>query len=424
MRQFFRVGFCQVDDPSIVHDSEDCFLFCTPVAACGPMLTEEEALSRPIASPERVRPKLGLARELFRLTNALSCGFNKLEEGVEMFQKPPEEHPWFADTFQQFNQLQQQVEEQEEMLLNLQYDTKAQLDKYVSLLDKLSDGVDLRSGWDDLLAALNSIFSESPLDISSISSTAGQMKTKREITKLVNITIERTKDNTAKLLKDRQEQIDICKEEAKEMEEKIQKGYKQAQAEANKTLDATVNNFRQHLMSVLNKVDRKDWYDIILDSDAIHACAIHQNLTYMQIILDLLPEAQQKIKALNQFDRNGLTPLMLVASKASSPADFHPYSTAFELSKDMLKFYNFVESLIGLGADKNITNKTGRSALGYFWTGLEGRHITRATFRIPDMQNGADIRRMEGLLTPDQGATPADEEVQQQGEDDEVGFGD
>lgn len=333
MRQFFRAGFHQVDDPSIVHGSEYSYVFCTPETAAEPLLTEEEALTRPIASPERVRPKLGLARKLFQLTKKRCSCFKNLKEEAEKFKKPPEEHPLFADTMNQMLQLRQKMDQAENLLQG----------RGMSMLGLLG-------------------FSGNS-------------------------------------------ELQSMRQQINESYETIQRGYKDAADNANEKLALDSIEFLHDVMAILSKaVDNKDWYNIILESAAVHQCVAYQNLTYIHKLIELLPEDQQKIGALNNFDENGCTPLMVAAVMGQD--------------KDIMDTCEFVEALLGLGADTNVTDKAGKSALGHCWSKRNDIAAFYTTFGIVNPnQNQVGYERLEALLTPDQGATPADEEVKLQGED-------
>lgn len=98
----------------------------------------------------------------------------------------------------------------------------------------------------------------------------------------------------------------------------------------------------------------------ILDSEAVHICAANKHLTFIKVILSLLAEPQRQTNiVLNHLDGDCFTPLMTYVR--------HIDSNDLEDSIRVIKTHQFVESIISLGADKNIIHaKTGFSALGHF----------------------------------------------------------
>jgi hypothetical protein len=118
---------------------------------------------------------------------------------------------------------------------------------------------------------------------------------------------------------------------------------------------------------------------------------------YIDLLLELVPHAEQH-SLLNRFDSTGLTPLMVVASQSR-------FSDKPELR------FRTAEYLLQLGADKNITDASGETALGRY------RDMKRALTDRQDLcdveddqeKSARDHARMERLLWPLGGPTAADD---------------
>jgi len=151
-----------------------------------------------------------------------------------------------------------------------------------------------------------------------------------------------------------------------------------------------------------------------MDSLSAHISAAHGNLTFINMVLGLLPEpSTQATIFLNQFDTNGFTPLMLFAK---------------EFKKRGEESRQFVESIISVGADKNVVHATtGLSALGYFRERIRMAKVLDANNwhgGPSDSFDKVERCQIEQILTPERGPTRADEDVLSNDESDDETFDD
>ena len=139
----------------------------------------------------------------------------------------------------------------------------------------------------------------------------------------------------------------------------------------------------------------------IKDSHALHACAANHAPGYIELLLELIP-ASERALALNRFDEKGSTPLMLAAS---SKID----------RKDPEWKYHTAKTLIDLGADKSITNRSGETALGTLRSAKRYWDDFRRVFSLPPRPEDAVTARvhsaLELLLCPENGPTAADRAI-------------
>uniref|UniRef100_A0A7S0XK39 Uncharacterized protein n=1 Tax=Pseudo-nitzschia delicatissima TaxID=44447 RepID=A0A7S0XK39_9STRA len=268
MRQFFRVGFRQVDDAIVLSQNRNSYLFITPQNARESILTEQQALDTPIASPPPPpKPMIGLPKKLFSL----------MKETCSLYTKSKQE------------------------------------------------------------------FAAIPMALS-----------------LLNDLVKSTSDATKDLL---------------------------SQCETD-----------------------EDRLGVILDSHAFHVCAANENLSFIKMLLNLLPEPRtQNTMAMNHLDMDGFTPLMVCARRISGN-DMANRRVAQESRI-------FLESIISLGADKNVLHpQTGLSALGCFREGRERENAIKDIFGFflgpqQEVHVGGEVSRIETVLEPDAGPTGADDAV-------------
>jgi hypothetical protein len=145
----------------------------------------------------------------------------------------------------------------------------------------------------------------------------------------------------------------------------------------------------------------------IKNSNSLHACAAQMTPEYIDLLLEFVPRAEHH-SLLNMFDSDGSTPLMVVASQSR-------FSDKPELR------FRTAERLLELGADKNIADASGETALGRY------RDMKRA---MTDLQDPCDVEEdqekvarehalMERLLWPLDGPTAADDACLDEDEDDD-----
>mmetsp|Transcript_18745 Transcript_18745/g.38611 ORF Transcript_18745/g.38611 Transcript_18745/m.38611 type:complete len:222 (-) Transcript_18745:228-893(-) len=154
----------------------------------------------------------------------------------------------------------------------------------------------------------------------------------------------------------------------------------------------------------------EDRLGVILDSHAFHVCAANENLSFIKMLLNLLPEPRmQNTIALNHLDMDGFTPLMICARRISG----NDMANRRVAKASCI----FLESIISLGADKNVLHpQTGLSALGCFREGRVKENVIKAIFVFflgpqQEVLRGGEVGWIENILEPDAGPTGADDAV-------------
>ena len=159
-------------------------------------------------------------------------------------------------------------------------------------------------------------------------------------------------------------------------------------------LESLKVNVREEIKLIFDKTERP--LQLVLDSDVIHVTTTANSMDLLEILLESLP-ASDKTKSLNGLDRFGLTPLMVVAGMAPAVS--------------LAKCRQTMETLISMGANKNIVNASqGLSALGYFRDSKRQAEVPRMIFGFqePSAEVQAEVSRIEAVLRPANGPTPAD----------------
>jgi len=130
--------------------------------------------------------------------------------------------------------------------------------------------------------------------------------------------------------------------------------------------------------------------EVIIESGAIHYCARNLIPSYIEMLMEFIPENRQQ-HAINAFDRYGNTPLMTAASRSYS--------------------IDTCKRLLQEGADKNIVSPLGFTALGKFREEqkrkLDFLYISGSTEKIHEALRVGQI--MENLLMPISGPTALDQ---------------
>ena len=127
---------------------------------------------------------------------------------------------------------------------------------------------------------------------------------------------------------------------------------------------------------------------------------------HFDFLLELVPE-RERAQAVNDLDTNGSTPLHCVV--VGTP----------ELS-DAKNYHDAVRHLIDLGADKGITDASGRTPLGQYRAVKRSKSDFMRTFGLSaSLKDGDDAdeawgvvhQGMEAALMPPGGETEADRDI-------------
>ena len=166
-------------------------------------------------------------------------------------------------------------------------------------------------------------------------------------------------------------------------------------------IHAPLRQQRTTVTAILNKCSSDESrLKLILESDAMNCCAAHHNLSTIIILLESLSQESRQT-ALNRQNYAGISPLTIAAEMASE----------FNLAGSR----RFIESLMSHGADKNIVDFDGLSALGNFIR-AEKRRIVKIErngdytrlYRDIDANRDREVELLKGILRPNQGMTDAD----------------
>lgn len=112
---------------------------------------------------------------------------------------------------------------------------------------------------------------------------------------------------------------------------------------------------------------------------------------------DLLQPLLSRGAQINGFDQNGVTPLMVAAMRPPGKTSLlNPQHDA-----------TMVAALIALGADKEVLDADGCSALGHYYKAVRGVNDFSATF---GMRKQAADATLKAMLSPKAGPTAADKE--------------
>ncbi len=152
---------------------------------------------------------------------------------------------------------------------------------------------------------------------------------------------------------------------------------------------------------------------IIESSNALHACALNLEPVYLKMLMNLLSDDAKRRHAINAFDRRGMTPLMTAAR-----------SNNFE-SGTIGNRLSMCQAVLDLGADKNVVDATGLTALGRYRKAFRETNAIQASVGNPYspivIAEVKAMSSMEELLMPVQGPSYGDELVLEDsdGEEDE-----
>ena len=139
-------------------------------------------------------------------------------------------------------------------------------------------------------------------------------------------------------------------------------------------------------------------------SNALHCCAATHTSEYIDLLLEYIPEHEKVTTIINSLDVHSQTPLMVCAAgKESGAAKLRT-----------------CEKLVALGANKSITDHSGRSALGYFRLSRRNAVDLVITFGLNgEDKDAATSAELERLLMPLTGETEADKAMQLSAVDDD-----
>jgi len=139
----------------------------------------------------------------------------------------------------------------------------------------------------------------------------------------------------------------------------------------------------------------------IRKSYAIHCCSRFRITQHIDFLVDLVPP-EERAQALSSWDACGLTPLHCVIIDTPVLCDRDEY-------------LEFVERLLGLGADTNVKSAKGVTPIGQYRLTISEKFDYNNIFGMQIGDEPAEWRpfhrKMEGLLRPYRGETDADVEA-------------
>jgi len=139
----------------------------------------------------------------------------------------------------------------------------------------------------------------------------------------------------------------------------------------------------------------------IRKSHAIHCCSRFRITQHIDFLVDLVPP-EERAQALSSWDACGLTPLHCVVIDTPVLCDRDDY-------------LEFVERLLGLGADTNVKSAKGVTPIGQYRLTISEKFDYNNIFGMQIGNEQAEWRpfhrKMEGLLRPYRGETDGDIEA-------------
>jgi hypothetical protein len=370
MRQFFRAGFRQVQDPSVICSKPDgCFyLYLAPSYLDLPQISHEGALEVSIVeAPPPTKEKSPTEKEFFQKMKSWCSERNELLGVLQSYSLPLSEIPQFRSIVEGFQQ---------------------SLSKSQFLLERGEEN--LRR-----IAETDNLFSEQTQHV-------GRQES------------ESVRQYIARLRQETLTNMDGLRKDIPDMEEKQIKALESLRGIATDTLSKTeqqIRDFDERVRSEVAATIKNQGGDgrgpeLILGSNAIHACAFNLHSSLIVMLLEFLPSQEKKQQAVNLPDGSGQTPLMIAAAKLDHGE----------------RRYQTCELLLELGADKSIVDPSGHTALGKFREGQRTIRDMDGTFGLapPDPDHRLNhVKAMEVLLKSLLGPTEADDALLEE-EDDEA----
>lgn len=184
-------------------------------------------------------------------------------------------------------------------------------------------------------------------------------------------------------------------EEFNNLVRQLEEGLQREVTEGREKVEDEIRDLNSQVKANIARLAADDEGTIIMESNALHACACNLETAYVEMLLEFVPNSR-KVRAINCVDQYGKTPLMTAAS-------------SLHFSDPEVRF-QMCDKLIQLNADKNMTDEAGRTALGHFRMSDQSMSDFNNTFGMdPRGPREAEVsRRMETLLMPLMGPTPAD----------------
>jgi hypothetical protein len=356
MRFFLRAGFRQVPE-TISTMADSYYVFCVPTFLESEMMSEEQALSLPIKTTPKPPPELSQgARELLDFVIE-QCSLRQSHDNtIAYWQRPALDHPDMSVFLTQLERVRGMKRRLEETLATC-----------TDGLNRVNVKIEELEGRP-----------ESPAQKQGL-----------ELAKRMRQTIEETVPT---------QEISEINQACQETEQMIEDVFQEMSGiqilNARKELESLDGEARTKLTESV----AKHGVNIIREANVFHACISNGEQSLLELALQFIP-AEDRTQLVNSLDRNGATPLM-VAACANCGSD------------KMVKLCLF---LINLGADKDIVDAGGMTALGKFRTLVRSRtDYTRAMLPqeviARQRQSSAELsRRMEPLLMPSNGPTEADD---------------
>jgi hypothetical protein len=359
MRQFLRAGFHQAKET--VFDGGWYHVFCVPTFLENPIMSHEEALSIEIAEKKPpVKKPTGISQELLQFMISSCSKRRELTASLRGLTKPLRERYEFRETFEGLDQQRSEMQQ---------------------LIQACDASEERRRRAIEERDAAFALIAEPTGDL--------DQQTREQFDSVDSVLAEGHPDN--RQMRDLRNLAEQVLNGMQEMEEKIQREV----TATKEKFEKGVKELDSQVRAGISRYVTDEEGTVVMQSNALHACACNLEPSYVEMLLERVPDSR-KVQAINSFDPNGYTPLMTAAA-----------SSHFEDPEDR---YQMCENLIHLNANKNLTGDGGRTALGHF------RHTEQSLIDFSDamslpLRGPGEIemsRRMETLLMPLMGPTPAD----------------
>lgn len=183
------------------------------------------------------------------------------------------------------------------------------------------------------------------------------------------------------------------------IEEAIEEVVRRQRDKLKNDMDVKIPNIVEELQTKVTALVRKG--GSIRKSHAIHCCSRLRITQFIDFLIDMVPP-EERAQALSSLDTCGITPLHCVVLGTPEVRDRDEY-------------VDFVERLLGMGADTNVKSARGVTPIGQYRLTMTDKFEFGNVFGMRSGDEPAGWRpfhiKMEGLLRPSQGETDADIEA-------------
>ena len=190
-----------------------------------------------------------------------------------------------------------------------------------------------------------------------------------------------------------------------ESERSFQELERTLEGQVDEAINEQMENARQQSCDIdaqirtkVSQLVEKAGPEVIMNSEAIHACAFNLQPEYIELLLEFVPECKKR-QVINKLDLNGETPLRTAAMNGM-------FSSIYPDIR-----FKTCQKIIDLGGDRNLVDSAGLTALGKFrkadWDRGGASSQANPNYRV----QVESALALEELLRPTLGPTAADDAI-------------